>query len=61
VEVPDDDPVKERIGDRFEHATGPFATFEEALADIGRAPLGDYVILERGRIVWPQSAVNKYS
>jgi len=47
---------------KLEFEVGPCETLEEAVIQVQRCPPGpDYVITEHGRIVWPETAANRYS
>jgi hypothetical protein len=63
MEIPDPPfYVMRRIDGRLEHEVGPCETLEEAIEQVQRCPKGgDYVIVEHGRIVWPQGPGNQYS
>lgn len=53
--------VMERIDGRFQLSLGPFASLEEAVANVEGSPPGDYAISDHGRIVWPQAVARPYS
>jgi hypothetical protein len=42
-------------------STGPYQSFEEALADIEHRPSGEYAITELGIVVWPQGNGTPYN
>jgi hypothetical protein len=47
---------------KLDFEVGPCETLEEAVAQVHRCPRGgDYVITEHGKIVWPETAANRYS
>jgi hypothetical protein len=47
---------------KIEYEAGPCETLEEAVVQVQRCPAGaEYVIIEHGKIVWPETAANRYS
>jgi hypothetical protein len=53
--------VMRRINGRLEFEVGPCESLEKAIVQTRRCLLGELVITQRGRVVWPEGPTNKYS
>ncbi len=64
MEIPEDPYMVMRrdASGKLEFEVGPCETLAEAVVQVQRCSAGgDYVITEHGRIVWPETAANRYS
>lgn len=64
MEIPDSPFfVRRRLANgQLEFEVGPFDTLDEAVDQVKRCPPGaEYVITERGKVIWPENVGHKYS